>query len=596
MTKRGSRSVAGQRLSAQMRPGSGKLQATLAQAMQQALALYSSRDWAKAEQVCGMIVSAQATHFDALNLLGIIAAQTQRPREAVEFLGRAAGQRRDEPTVHNNYGNVLRDLERHEEALRSYNRAIQIKPDYAQAHYNRGLTLQSLKRFGDALASYDVAIKLSPGHAAAHNNRGVTLRELKRLDEALAGCDRAIALRPDYAPAYNNRGVVLQELRRTQDALDSYAKALAINADYAEALHNQGNALREQQRFDAALNSFQRALAISPNYADAHSSHGTALQQLNRHQEALESFERAIAINPRHAQAHYNRGNTLRTLGLHDLALESYERALDIEPDFADAPYNRGTILHELKRFNDALASFERAREIDPEQPWLPGICLHAKARICDWSDYDSRLAELTYRIRQGKPASPPFVVVTMTDSLELQRRAGEIFIRETCPAQSELPPPPKRARRAKIRIGYFSADYYNHATIILAGGLFERHDRDRFEIVAFNFGSTPRDEVTERLAKAFDQFIDVRAQTDLQIAELSREMEVDIAVDLKGFTLHQRAGVFARRAAPIQVNYLGYPGTLGAPFIDYIIADERVIPQGSRGQYAESGVYLTGS
>src|SRR5262249_37769974 len=154
----------------------GGLQATLLQAMQQALALYSNHEWDKAEQVCKMILSAQAAHFDALNLLGIIAAQTRRPQEAVEFFGRAVSVRKDEPTVHNNYGNVLRDLRRYDEALRSYNRAVQIKPNYAEAHYNRGLTLYELERFQDAVASYDRAIKLQPDYAVAHNNRGVALR------------------------------------------------------------------------------------------------------------------------------------------------------------------------------------------------------------------------------------------------------------------------------------------------------------------------------------------------------------------------------------------------------------------------------------
>jgi predicted O-linked N-acetylglucosamine transferase (SPINDLY family) len=216
--------------------------------------------------------------------------------------------------------------------------------------------------------------------------------------------------------------------------------------------------------------------------------------------------------------------------------------------------------------------------------------------RVCDWSDFDSQMDEVACGIRQGKNAAPSFVVVTMFDSPELQLRAAQIWVREACPTESALPAIVTRPRGSKIRIGYFSADFYGHATVLLAGGLFEGHDRERFEIVAFNFGLVARDNITEELTRAFDQFIDVHARTDEEIARLARDLGIDIAVDLKGFTLHQRAGIFAHRAAPIQVAYLGYPGTMGAPFIDYIIADEVVIPPQSRAHFTEKVVYLPGS
>jgi len=580
------------------KPGSmaPKVQPALVQAMQQALALYASREWEQAEQVCRMVLGAQANNFDALNLLGIMAAQTQRLPEAAELFGRAAGARRDDPVIHNNYGNALRDLGRHPEALRSYNRAIQLKPNYAEAHYNRALVLQDLRRFPDALSSYDQAVKFNPAYAAAYNNRGVVLRELKRLEEAVASHDKAISLRSDYATAYNNRGVALQELKRTDSALESYSKALEIKADYTEALNNQGNALRELHRYEEALQSFERALAIDPNYAEAYNSRGVTLQLMGRNQDALADFDRALAIDPNNAQVHYSRGNVLRAIGLTEQARSGYRRAFEINPDLPIDHYQHASALHELQLFDDSLPSYLRAMEADPDQPWLRGICLQSKMRICDWGDFDSRMEDVASCIRQGKNASPPFVVVTMFDSPELQLRAAQIWVREACPAKSALPEIARRPRGAKIRIGYFSADFYNHATALLAGGLFESHDRDRFEVIAFSFGLGGRDEITEQLTRAFDQFMDVHAKSDEEIARLSRDLGIDIAVDLKGFTLHQRAGVFAHRAAPIQVAYLGYPGTMGAPFIDYIVADEVVIPERTREQFAEKVVYLPGS
>ncbi len=575
---------------------SANAQAALLQAMQQALALYSARDWAKAEQVCRMVLAAQANNFDALNLLGIMAAQTQRLAQAAELFGRAAGLRRDDPTIHNNYGNALRDLGRQQEALRSYNRAIQLKANYAEAHYNRGLVLQDLKRFADALTSYDQAIKFNPTYAAAYNNRGVVLRELKRLEEAVASHDRAIALRPEYPTAFNNRGVALQELGRRAEALESYAQALALEADYTEALHNQGNALRELHKYNEALQSFERALAIDPNYAEAYNSRGVTLQLLGRNQDALADFDRAIALNPDNAQAHYSRGNVLRAIGELEQARRGYRRAFEIDPDLPVDHYRHAQVLHELQLFDDALPSYLRALRADPDQPWLRGICLQSKMRICDWGDLDSQMQQVEAGIREGKDTAPSFVVVTMFDSPELQLRAAQIWVREACPKVSALPPIAKRPRGSRIRIGYFSADFYGHATVLLAGGLFERHDRERFEIIAFNFGLVARDNITEELTRTFDRFIDVHEKTDEQIAQLARDLNIDIAVDLKGFTLHQRAGIFAHRAAPVQVAYLGYPGTMGAPFIDYIIADEVVIPQQTRAQFTEKVVYLPGS
>ena len=572
------------------------LRTTLLQAMQKALALYSQRDWANAEQVCRMVLAAEPAHFDALNLLGIIAAQSDRSREAAEYLGRAVAIRRDDAVAHNNYGNVLRDLRRYDDALRCYNRAIQLKPNYAEAHYNRGVTLHELRRFDAALDCYDRALKLNPAYAAACNNRGVTLRELKRLDEAIRSYDQALTLRPDHAATYNNRGIALQDLKRPQDALASYSQALTLQPDYAEALNNQGNVLRELLRLEEALACFERATRLNPNYAEAHNGRGTTLLLLLRLPEALESFERALALDPTHAEAHFNRANALRDLDQLQPALESYGHALALKPDFADAFYNRGTLLHELKRFAEALQDFEQAIRIDPDRKWLYGIWLHAKMRVCDWSALDEGIAALSDLMRQAKAATPPFVVVTLTDSLQMQRSAGEIWVRETCPAQSELPPLSRRERHGRIRVGYYSADYYNHATAALAAGLFERHDRDRFEIIAFQFGPPQHDAVTDRLIGAFDQFVDVRRKTDLEVARLSRELEVDIAVDLKGYTQHQRVGIFAHRAAPIQVNYLGYPGSMGAPFIDYIIADQTLIPAASREHYSEKVVYLPGS
>jgi predicted O-linked N-acetylglucosamine transferase (SPINDLY family) len=422
------------------------------------------------------------------------------------------------------------------------------------------------------------------------------LRDLRRYDEALRCYDRAVQIKPNYAEAHYNRGLTLYELERFDDAVASYDKALELLPDYAAAYNNRGVALRKLERLEEAVLSHERAIVLKPDYAAAYNNRGVALHELNRFDEALACFTRAVELRPDYAEAYCNRGHTYRALNLHDVALESYQRALLIRPDAVEDHYARGGILHELKRFDEALECYEQALETDPDQKWLAGVLLHAKLRLCDWEKLESRMADLAQRIGQGKPASPPFVLVTATDAPALQRRAAEVWVRETCPFKSSLPAIACYPRRAKIRLGYYSADYYNHATAILAAGLFERHDREKFEVIAFNFGPESHDAMVDRLTAAFDRFVQVRAQTDTEIARLSRELGIDIAVDLKGFTLHQRAGIFAHRAAPIQVNYLGYPGTLGAPFMDYLVADPTLIPPESRAHYSEKIVYLPGS
>jgi predicted O-linked N-acetylglucosamine transferase (SPINDLY family) len=568
----------------------------LLQALQQAWAWYSGNEWNKAEQACRLVLAARPSYFDALNLLGIITAQTGRPQEAADILGRAIAQRRDDPIVHNNYGNVLRDLKRHSEALNSYERAARIKPDYAEAYYNRGVTLQELKRLDEALESYGHALAAKPDYAAAYNNSGAVLRELKRFEDALRCYQRALEINPGQAVAHNNRGIALQDLKRFEEALQSHDRALELSPNLVEALDSRGNALRNLRRNDEALDSYDRALCINPTHAESHNGRGATLYALQRPQEALASYERALAVRPDSAETHFNCANVLRDLGRFDLAQHAYERAVTLDPEYAEAHYSRGTLMCDLQRFDEARISFERALATNPGLPWLQGLWLHTKMRLCDWEGLDAEVAGMLARVERSEKVATPFSMIPLTDSGILQRRVSELWGGHAYPATDALPPLVKPSRRERIRIGYYSADFYMHATANLVAELFERHDRDRFEIIGFEFGPAPRDAMTERLAAAFDRFIDVRSMSDLQVAQLSRDLQIDIAVDLKGFTQHQRVAIFAHRAAPVQVNFLGYPGTLGASYIDYIVADHTLIPEASRELYSEKVIYLPDS
>ncbi|HLK70558.1 MAG TPA: tetratricopeptide repeat protein, partial [Steroidobacteraceae bacterium] len=563
-----------------------------AESLQQAWVLYAGGRWQEAERQARRLLQARPPELAALTLLGVLCAQTERSTEAQSLLGRAAELAPNDPTAHNNYGNVLRDLGRPEAALRSYERALSLQPAYPEAHYNRGLVLHALGRFDEALASYDQAIGAKTDYAAAYNNRGVTLRAMQRLHEALASYEQAIVANPAHAAAHHNRGVILHQLGRVDEAVSSYEQALALSPHDIETLRNRGRALCALGNLEAAQQSYRQALHLDPMDAEAHHGLGVALQLAGDEQGALQSFEQATVLDPQHVESHRCRANLLRDRGELLRALQGYDQALAVRADHADTHHARGATLHELRRVEEALVSYQRALQLNPRIAGLRGVWLAAKMQVCDWSALEENLAALARQLEAGECAAPPFSVLTLLDSPALQRRAAELWAARTS-SPSPLPPLERRERAARIRIGYYSADFHHHATSVLAEELFTLHDRDQFEIIGFRFGPHAGDDVTRRLAARFDRFIDVRARSDREVAQLSRELGIDIAVDMKGFTEHHRAGIFAARAAPVQVNYLGFPGTMGAAYMDYLVADRMLIPEDNRCHYSEQIAYL---
>ncbi len=492
-----------------------------------------------------------------------------------------------------NRGNVFRGLARFNDALISYDRALAIQPNYPDALCNRGSVLKDLKRPDDALVSYDRALSIRPDDDGALINRGNALQALKRFDDALASYDRALAINPNYAEAFYNRGNAFQELKRYKDALASYDRALTIRPDYAEALNNRGSAMHGLRRFDDALASYDRALAIKPDYAEAFYNRANALQELKRYEDALASYDRALAITPDYAAALHNRGNALRELKGFDDALASYDRALAIKSDDVGVLINRGNALQALNRFGEALASYDRALAIAPDHAFLCGLRLFCKLKLCDWHGLSEDFDQLAVKIESGEQAATPFAVLATPLSAKLQRLCAETFVREKHPETPLLPPFAVRQEHDRIRLGYFSSDFRNHPVGHLIAGLLECHDRAKFEVIGFSLSPPTQDAMRARLEKSFDRLIDVGALSDRDIALLARRLEIDIAIDLNGFTQDSRPSVFALRAAPLQVSYLGYPGTMGAPYIDYLIADATLIPQDQQRHYAEKIVYL---
>ena len=368
--------------------------------LQSALTYHQAGDLAQAQTLYDEILASDPNHFDALQLSGMIAYDSQRLQEAEIFLLKALCVRADIASVYSNYGLVLHgfqrfadalvvydqaleldpklsvtymnrgvalaNLGRHDEAITSYDRAILINPDYAEACSNQGNALRDIGRFLEAAASFDKAITMKPDYADAYNNRGNALCDLKQFEKALGDYDRSIWISPSQANAHNNRGNALRDLKRFQDALTSFDKAISISPDYADAHKNLGNALYDMQRFQDALNSYDKAIALAPDHVEGHTYRSSALHRLKRFAEALASCDRAISLKPSHAEAYNKRGDLLQDLALFSEALENFERAISLKPHDAEGFSNRSNALREMKRFEEALASCDQAISLKP--------------------------------------------------------------------------------------------------------------------------------------------------------------------------------------------------------------------------------------
>jgi len=311
---------------------------------------------------------------------------------------------------------------------------------------------------------------------------------------------------------------------------------------------------------------------------------------------SVKSFEKALDIKPDYVDAYNNLGITFMELGQHEAAVECYEKVLSIIPDFAEAYSNRGHILIDLKRLDEALASYERAIVLNPELDFILGSVLHTKMHLCIWNDLTNRLNELTKKINNTEKVIGPFALLAMIDDPEIQRKTAEMFIKDKYPKIHVLSKINRYHKHTKIRIGYFSADFRDHPVSHLTAELYETHDRKQFEIYAFSYGPDTKDEMNLRIKAGVDHFHDVQTMSHKDVVMLSRSVELDIAVDLGGFTQDSRTGIFAMQAAPIQVNYLGYSGTMGAEYIDYLIADSTLIPKDKQHYYSEKIAYLPNS
>ena len=513
---------------------------------------------AEAAALYGEVLRLNPSHFEALHALGILSYQLGQIEDAEHLIGRAAS----------------------------------LRPDSADLAYNHACLLQKLNRLEEALAGFNRALSIRPSYLEALVNRGATLNALSRYEEALVNAGQVIALRPDFPQGWQNRAAVLAALGKNNDALSDWDRLLSLNPGLAAGWKHRGALLQRIGRLDEALQSFRKSLELSPGDTETRGLIADLLTRLNRFREAAGAYEDYLAVAPDQAAGWYARACVLQVLHQREEALACFERAMQLDPHNDAIRTGRANILFELERWDDASRDYEILLASASPPAWLRGYLTLCRLHCCDWRRLESEKSFISSSLKSGEFVIDPVGVACLSDSLEEQLECARIWARGRCPATTPLWRGERYAHN-RIRIAYLSADFRAHATAFLMAGVFEKHDRSLFEVTAISWSADDRSTIRGRLANAFDHFVDVSDKTDTEAAQVVRDMEIAIAIDLKGYTNESRPAILAHRPAPVQAQYLGFPGTMGVDFIDYLIADPVLVPESHRHIYSEQIAYL---
>jgi predicted O-linked N-acetylglucosamine transferase (SPINDLY family) len=527
--------------------------------LRRAVSLHQAGRLADAAAIYQELIAANPGDAGVLHLAGVAALQLGRPADAAALLSKAIrlNDRNAEYFCH--HGDACAAQSLLWPAVDSYDRAIKLAPSYAEAHANRGNALAALGSFDAALASYQTATTSEPRHAEAWCNRGNVLRVLGRLDEAVASYDRALALQPGIAEAWSNRAVVLLELGQADAAIASFDRAVDLAPWLATAWSNRGTALAKSGQRQAALESYDRALAVRPDHAESWSHRGVVLFETHDIEAAVACLDRAVRLKPELAEAWYNRGNALGAKGDLAEAIDSYRKAVELKPDYAEAQ-------SEL---------------------------IHARQLACEWRDRDADDQLLRDLVRDHRTVAP-FVLLATTASPAEQLQCARQWSRRFARRAEPWPPRQPDADR-RLRVGYLSGDFRQHPLAWLIVDLLEQHDRAHLHVIGYSVGRDDDSPIRHRVRSACDRFVACESWPDAAVAEAIARDQIDILVDLSGHTSGARTAILAQRPAPIQASWLGYIGSMGADFIDYIIADRVALPMDEQDCYDERIVHLPG-
>jgi predicted O-linked N-acetylglucosamine transferase (SPINDLY family)/SAM-dependent methyltransferase len=544
------------------------------------------------------IVAEDPENWQSLHLLGLIAYR-------LGDLPRAAGLIRHCLSINPNLaegfsdlGVVLKDMDELDDAQAACEKAIALKPNFHPAHSNLGNIFKAMGRLEDAADCYVRAIEYAPSFADAYANLGATLAMMGKTEDALAACRCAVDLAPNHAEARIAYGHALRAAGRIEEAMDAYRQAIALKPDHGPVHSDLGCLLQQQGQLEEALKEHRLALELKPDAAESHSNLGIALKELGRLPDALACYKAAIKLKPNYADAHSNMGVVLDLMRRHGEAADAYRRAIEINPKLNVAYINLAGSLWEQNQIGEAISNYAKALEAEPDQAHALVDCYHVRRHACDWdglSAIEERILGSTYRKGKRVPSFPILNVPCGAEDHLLSARSWVGGLKRPLPRPFSHGPIEGRRADGRLRIGYLSADYYGHATASLIAEMIERHERSRFEIFGYCFSRDDGSEVRRRLMTAFDRFVLIRHMPHAEAAQRIYDDKIDILIDLKGYTMDARTEILTCRPAPIQVNYLGYPGTMGADFIDYVVADSFILPMDQQPFFDEKIVHLPG-
>jgi len=579
-------------------------------------------EFSEAERILLQITAREPQNFDANHMLGIVSGNLNKFEQAEIFFQTSLSIDSRFPPLYQNYGLFLSKAKQFERAIEQFNVALRLFPNFAPVYSYRGNALEKLHKFDDAIVDHNRAIALAPGIFGFYNNRGNTLLKKKQLAEAISDFERAIKLNPSFADAYCGLGHAFTDLKRYDDALGAYDKALSIEPDSENAWFGRGNVFWNLKRYDDAFAAYDKALSLKPDLENAWLGRGNVFIHLKRYDDAFAAYDKALSLEPDLAEAWLGRGNVFIHLRRYDDAFAACDKALSLEPDLAEAWLGRGNVFTDLKRYDDAFAAYDKVLSLKPElaEAWLgrgnvftdlkryddafaaydkafsiqpdlegaEGARLHSKMHSCNWTQFENELLRLTNNVKASKPNTSPFPLLALSDSPGDHLQCARIWASKRYPLQQTPMLRSEIYKHDKIRIAYVSADFHEHATAHLMAQTLELHDRTKFDVSALSLGPDDKSTMRQRLVKSVNQFVDCIKLGDVEVAQMIARAEVDVLVDLKGFTQNCRTNIFAFRPAPIQVNYLGYPGTMSADYFDYIIGDKTIFTELDEQFYSE--------
>lgn len=558
--------------------------------VQTAIKHFQTGDKLRAESLCREALAQEPREINALHIIGLIALQTGKPDQAIEMISRAISYNAVVPALHISLGNALQARRLPDRAIKSYRTALRLDARNPVAHNNLANVYTQQGRMEQARRHFQHALELQPDYAPAQLGLGNILIAVGQQDEAARCYQRALDLQPAYPEAHCYLGIILKNKGRAAEAIKHFEEALALRPEYTDAQINLGNALQDQRRFDAAIECFNRYLNLKPDDAGCHYNLGNALYQKGEMGEAIKQFEQAVALKPDFYQAHSNLGNTLYTLGQHEKAMGHLELALKLEPGYAEGHNNLGCLLKDKGYLQQAISHFEQALAARPDFTEVysnTGVALQALGRL------DEAIACYKQALEQRPDKADTFSNLLLTLNYSTDYDAATIFAEhQRYAGQFEAPlahlVQPHRNDAApgrRLKVGYVSADFRDHAVAYFIEPVFAHHAHEKFEIYCY-YNHVRTDPVTQRLQGYADHWRSIAGLSDDETIRQIREDRIDILVDLAGHTALNRLTVFARKPAPVQVTWLGYLNTTGLVSMDYRITDAWASPPGEADRY----------